>query len=105
MSKPKRPRVDRRERDARRLVRDRQRLALLEPGGSADRPIEVVSSSVIEVRARSLPCPLCAGALRIDDHAATKVAGVALRALDVTCQRCGVARTLWFRIVGLPMPS
>ena len=70
--KPKRPRTAERvrERDTRKLIRDRQKLALLEPGGSAGRPIEVTSSSVIAVRARSIRCPLCDGELRLDEETA-----------------------------------
>ena len=82
-------------RAARQLVRDKEQLAGLVAGGAAERPIEVSSSAVIEVRARSLPCPQCEGPYKIDDHRSTG----GLRPVDVTCQRCGVARTLWFRIV------
>jgi hypothetical protein len=97
--KPPRPRTERRiaERDARRLVRDRERLAALERGGAPDHPIEVPSSSVIEVRARATPCPQCGGELAVDDHASE--AGV--RVVAVTCRRCHVARRLWFRIIGV----
>jgi predicted Zn finger-like uncharacterized protein len=51
---------------------------------------------VIEGRATAQPCAQCAGEYRIVDHR-SEAAG--LRALDVKCQRCGVGRTLWFRIV------
>jgi hypothetical protein len=97
MSKKRPERTARRkaERDARQLVRDRERLAALEPGGSRERPIEVTSSAVIEPRAQSLPCPQCAGGYRIDDHQAESAA---LRALAVTCRQCGVSRRLWFCI-------
>jgi hypothetical protein len=84
------------ERKARELVRDRERLAALEPGGSAEHPIAVSSSAVIEVRASSRQCPQCDGPLRIDDHRAPSAT---LRELAVTCQQCGVARRLWFEIV------
>jgi predicted Zn finger-like uncharacterized protein len=84
------------ERAARQLVRDRERLAALVPGGARERPIDVVSSSVIEPRARSLRCPQCDGGYRVDDHQAP---AATLRELTVTCQSCGVARRLWFRIV------
>ena len=83
------------ERAARKLVRDKQALAALEPGGSRERPIEVVSSAVIEPRAGSLPCPLCAGTLRVEEHLAPSAA---LRQVKVRCVRCGVARDLWFRL-------
>ena len=53
--KKKRPRAEARlrQRALGKLVRDKQRLAALEAGGAPDRPIEVPSSSVIPVRARS----------------------------------------------------
>ncbi len=84
------------ERAARALVRDRETLAALVPGGSEQRPIEVTSASVIEVRVGTLACPQCEGRYRISDHAS---AGPGLRRLDVRCQTCGVPRSLWFRIV------
>ena len=97
----KRPeRTERRakEREARQLVRDREKLASLSPGGSEARPIEVESSAVIEGRVRAMPCVQCEGSYRIADH---RSAGAGVRALDVRCERCGVARTLWFRIVSV----
>jgi hypothetical protein len=98
MSKKPRERTARRvaERDARRLVRDRERLASLERGGAPDRPIEVVSSAVIEGRARSTPCVQCEGEYAVDDHQAE---GAGLRVVSVTCRRCHTSRKLWFRIV------
>jgi hypothetical protein len=77
-------------------VRDREKLAGLLPGGTAEHPIEVESSAVIEGRVRAMPCAQCEGNYRIVDH---RSAGPGLRALDARCERCGVARTLWFRIV------
>jgi hypothetical protein len=84
------------ERAARQLVRDREKLAGLVAGGSAERPIEVTSSAVIEGRVRAMPCPQCEGELRMRDH---RSEGAGMRALDVSCQTCGAPRTLWFRIV------
>ena len=83
------------ERDTRKLVRDLERLARVSPGGSAERPIDVVSSAVIEPRARATSCPLCEGPLRLEDHQAERE----LRVLSMRCARCGVARRLWFRLV------
>lgn len=85
-----------RERAARQLVRDREKLAALVPGGSAERPIAVSSSAVIETRVRGTPCPQCEGELAIADH---RSAGQGVRAVDVRCRTCGAPRTLWFRIV------
>lgn len=95
--KPTRARTERRvrEREARGLVRDRERLAALSTGGSAERPIVVETVSVIEPRIRSLPCPQCDGELELRDH---RAAGAGLREVDVRCRRCHAPRTLWFRL-------
>lgn len=94
----RRKRTEQRERARamRKLVRDREKLAQLSAGGSADRPIHVTSASVVEVRVSRLTCPQCEGAYRLKDHRAP---ASGLRSVDVTCQICGVSRTLWFRIV------
>src|SRR5262245_13206608 len=84
------------ERAARQLVRDKEKLAGMVAGGSAERPIEVTSSAVIEGRVRATPCPQCEGELRVKDHRST---GSGMRAVDVRCDQCGAPRTLWFRIV------
>jgi hypothetical protein len=72
MSKKPRARTERREREREqaKLVRERDRLARLLPGGSPERPIQVSSASVIEVQAKSIPCPLCGGELRIESAGA-----------------------------------
>jgi hypothetical protein len=95
----KRPeRTERRvkERAARQLVRDREKLAKLVAGGAEDHPIEVTSAAVIEVRVGALPCPQCGDEYRVIEH---RSEGPGTRALDVACRICGVKRTLWFRIV------
>ncbi|MGN6104442.1 MAG: hypothetical protein ACTHU0_05005 [Kofleriaceae bacterium] len=84
------------ERAARQLVRDRERLAALEVGGSRERPIPVDSAAVVEVRVRSLACPQCGGEYRLRDHRAP---ASGLRQVTVACTMCGVARDLWFRLV------
>jgi len=85
-----------RERAARQLVRDREKLANLSPGGAPERAIEVESSAVIEGRVRSMPCAQCEGAYRVVDH---RSEGVGLRAVDARCERCGAPRIVWFRLV------
>jgi hypothetical protein len=88
---------------ARAQVRERERLAALLPGGAPDRPIEVASAAVVEVRARSIPCPQCGGELDVGEHGATTHDGDALRVVDARCRRCGAPRTLYFRLtVALP---
>jgi len=94
--RPERTERRARERDARQLVRDREKLAKLVAGGAREHPLEVPSAAVIEGRTMAQPCVQCAGEYRIIDH---RSEGAGMRALDVRCQRCGVARTLWFRIV------
>jgi hypothetical protein len=98
MSRKRPDRTERRARmrDARQLVRDRERLAELEPGGRANHPIPVASAALVERRARSLPCAQCAGEYEVRDH---RSGGPGLRAVDVRCRQCSVPRTLWFRIV------
>jgi len=94
----KRPRTARRiaERAARKLVRDRERLFELSPGGSPERPLEVSSASVIEVRVANLLCAQCEGPYQIREHAAVSAG---LRRIDVVCRQCGAPRSLWLRIV------
>jgi len=94
--RPERTAKRERERAARQLVRDREKLASMVAGGSQQRPIVVPSSAVIEGRVRAMPCPQCEGELRVGDH---RSAGAGMRAVDVRCQQCAAPRTLWFRIV------
>jgi hypothetical protein len=100
MTKPPRPRQLRREveRAARKAVRDTERLAAALPGADPERPLEVASASVVEVRARATPCVQCGGELAVKgDRAASTPRGV-LRQLDMACRRCHAARSLWFRV-------
>src|SRR5438105_10209037 len=93
----KRARTERRDaaRAAEKLARARMKLALLAPGGAPDRPIVVMSASVVEPHARSLPCPACsASGVGLEEHAAAE----GLRVARVRCARCGVRREIWFRI-------
>jgi hypothetical protein len=94
----RRKRTEQRERARamRRLVRDREKLAAMSVGGSEQRPIHVTSASVVEVRIRHLACPQCGGEYRLREH---RSPASGIRSVDVTCQLCGVPRTLWFRIV------
>ncbi len=90
-----------RERALAKVARDRERLAKLLPGGTADLPIEVPSASVIEVQARSTPCPLCGGELRVEEHSARAHGGDLLRVVRARCFQCGVPRELFFRVRSL----
>jgi len=86
------------ERDTAKLTRDRERLAMLEPGGAAERPLEVDSASQVEPEARSQRCLRCEGELVIDEHAAQTVGNDRLRVARLACPRCGARRALWFRL-------
>jgi ribosomal protein S27AE len=90
------------ERDAEKLARDREKLARLEAGGAPERPIDVDSASIIEPHALSMRCLRCDSASRLVDHTAETVGGTRLRAVRLSCGRCGAKRTVWFRIA---MPS
>ena len=81
---------------ARALVRDREKLAAMSPGGSRDKPIEVDSAAVVEPRVRALACPQCNGEYKLVEHRSVESG---IRAVDVRCIVCSVKRTLWFRLV------
>ena len=81
------------------LVARREKLASLEHGGAPERPLEVMSASLVEPRALAFGCLRCdaiAGAL--DEHRAETIAGHALRVVVVRCRLCGMRRTLFFRV-------
>jgi hypothetical protein len=85
------------ERALRKVVRDREKLAGLEKGGSPEHPIEVESVAVIEVRAHAMPCHQCESEVRVGEQTVDFERG--LRVLELGCTRCAAKRTLWFRIV------
>ena len=81
-----------------KLARDRERLARLETGGAADRPIDVVSPAQVDVIAEARPCPLCEGPLHLREHTAATVDGVRLRVAHLACTACGIRRQMYFRL-------
>lgn len=93
----KRPRTQRRadQRATRKLIHDRERLWLLSPGGSAERPITVPSSAVIDARVAALRCPQCEGDYALREHDIERSGD---RVVSVTCKLCHVARKIWFRL-------
>ena len=95
-----RPRSERRkgERAADRLAQARERLARLDAGGAADRPVDVESASQIEPHALGMACLRCDGPNRLEEHAAETVEGERLRVVRMACPRCGAYREVWFRI-------
>jgi len=88
------------DRATEKLARDLEKLALLAPGGAADRAILVTSPSEVEVQARSMPCPVCGGEQRVEDHLAETVAGLRVRVAKVACALCGRRRAIYFRLRG-----
>jgi hypothetical protein len=100
MAKKSRPRGQRREaeRAKSKLEQARQRLFELELGGSAERPLTVVSAAVVEAHAESVPCPRCDGKHEVVEHVAVTRAGIRLREARLRCRQCGTTRSLWFRI-------
>jgi hypothetical protein len=94
--KPVRARTEKRA-EARKyagLVKDKAKLATLGPGGTPERAIVVSSASLVELEARGMPCPLCGGNVRVEEHAARE----GLRPVHVLCMQCGVPRTIYFRV-------
>ena len=98
LKRPERTAKRERERAARELVRQREKLAAISPGGAATHPIDVPSPAVIDIRVGAMPCPQCEGSYSINDHQAP---AVGLRVVDVTCRTCGVSRKLWFRLASI----
>ena len=104
---PARPlRADRRAlaRDNAKLARDRDHLARIEPGGSPSRPLELASASLVELRARSTPCPICDAEVRVVDHTAETVDKTPLRLAHTLCPSCGHERILYFKLTS-PLPN
>jgi hypothetical protein len=87
-------------RAADKLGRQREKLGALEVGGSPERPIDVVSASLVESMARSAACLRCGSPVTVDEHAAETVKGRRLRIARVRCCQCGAPRAIYFRIAG-----
>jgi hypothetical protein len=87
-------------RSSQKLAGRREKLAILEPGGAPERPIDVTTASVIEPHARALPCVRCGeGGGRTLEHEARVIDGRRLRVVRTACPRCGAQRDVYFRIV------
>lgn len=101
-SRKPRSRTDRRrvERDQRKLLESKVRLAKLTEGGSEARPIHVESASVIEGRATTFPCLACDHHTHVLAHDAINDGPLRLRKTTVGCTRCGTQRVLFFQISG-----
>jgi hypothetical protein len=83
------------QRSAVKDAKRRLKLAMLEEGGSPERPIRVSSASVVEPHVESMPCVVCGQKVRIDAHDARDQNGIVLRSVHVKCTQCGVARTVY----------
>ena len=103
MKKPKRPgrlRTLQRtlERVKEKLAGAREKLAVMEDGGTPEFPLEVESASLVEPRAEALPCLRCESAMRSEEHAAETFEGESLRVVTLQCRSCSARRTVYFRI-------
>lgn len=83
-----------------KLARDLEKLWEASPGGAPSRPIVVASPSEIEVRAASVPCPICQSTLRVEEHTAESIDGVRLRVARVVCTFCRAKRAIYFQLAG-----
>ena len=104
MSRAKRsPRVRTLQREASRadakLVRAKDRLIDLEPGGTEPHPLDVSTAALIEPKAKSVLCPRCDLPFSLVSHEAHSDGRGRLRETKLRCRQCGFARSLWFRIV------
>lgn len=86
------------EREVRKQIDRKDRLAELSPGGAPERPIAVETAALVEPMARSSLCPRCDGAVRVEDHSARSDSGRTLRVVQVSCVSCGSTREVFFVI-------
>ena len=77
---------------------DLDRLFKLGPGGSPRRPIVIDSPSEVEVQAKGIPCPICQGELRVEEHTAETVGTLRLRVAKVICAVCQAKRDVYFQL-------
>jgi hypothetical protein len=70
----------------------------LEPGASATRAIKVTSPAEVEVLARAIPCPICQGELRVEEHTAETLETHRLRIAHVVCAVCRSRRRIYFQL-------
>jgi len=82
-----------------KLVRARNKLIDLAPGGTEAHPIDVPTPAVVEPRASAVLCPRCDEPFAVEEHEATTSAYGRLREAKLVCKTCGTRRSLWFRIV------
>jgi hypothetical protein len=88
------------ERAREKLGDARERLWVIEGGGSPAHPLEVAAPSVVESHVADVACPLCDGVHELVEHAAVTLQGTRLREARLRCRQCGSRRSLWFRLIG-----
>ena len=88
-------------REAEVALKERERAADREHGGSPEDPILVPTPSVVEADAAAKRCPRCDIPMRIVEHVAESFGEQRLRVVRLTCPRCATVRAVYFRI-GLP---
>jgi hypothetical protein len=98
MSKRKRTTRRQADRETERLARDLERIWTLEPGATPERAVAIASPAEVEVHARAVPCPICRGELRVEEHAAEVIGGARLRVARVVCAACRRPRALYYRL-------
>lgn len=81
-----------------KLAREVRRLEQLQPGGTADTPLEIPAPSVVEAHAGNRGCSRCESAVDVLDHSVLEHAGERLRVARVRCRHCGHERALYFRL-------
>jgi hypothetical protein len=78
----------------RKHLERKDKLAVLEVGGAAERPIHIATASLVDVMARAAKCHRCDGTVRLEDH----VVRENLRVARVRCSSCGTEREIFFAI-------
>ncbi len=104
MARPKRPvrgrtALRRARTENEKLVRARDKLIDLAPGGTPARPIDVPTSAVVEPKASAVMCPRCDEPFFVESHEAVTTEHGRLREAKLRCKTCGRERSLWFRVV------
>jgi hypothetical protein len=88
------------ERERKKLDEAKLKLASLQPGYRADRPIEVESASQIEPHVRGIRCPVCDVGYQVVEHRATPGG----RVVRARCAQCGRQPELHF-VIRATLPS
>jgi predicted Zn finger-like uncharacterized protein len=80
------------ERERKKLVEAKWKLAMLQEGYRRDRPIAVDSASQIEPHVRGMTCPGCDVSYRVLEHRATPDG----RVVRAQCPQCGRSPEIHF---------